>query len=373
MLARDLSYNHAAEVLNQIYHREDDSKFLPTSLKYRIEAIGKRLSSEYQASAESILSQKGFDADTGKLPNNPRLLPCPLTFTSVPVALVDGKQEQTTIDNLNKNRLPIEQIHIKKVTDSKIEVSKENVCYISIDDIGVKRQKEKRSPSFKKECVYVENTVIHIQTNTSRFVITAIGMQKAFKILMAYLVENNILESHRLVFFTDGATIIKSYIEDYFSFLEDYTIILDWFHLAKRCKELLSMSVRGSKEEKHDIRKGLLRILWVGNVEGAKTYLSNLKTKNIKNADMIKELEKYLDRKSAFITCYAMRRFLNLKVSSNVVEKANDMVVAKRQKHNGMSWSADGSGALAILEATDINGNLQDRLRGKAISLKMAA
>ena len=55
---------------------------------------------------------------------------------------------------------------------------------------------------------------------------------------------------------------------------------------------------------------------------------------NVKNADIIIKLKKYIDRKSASISCYAMRRFLNLRISSNAVEKANDTMVAKRQKHN---------------------------------------
>jgi len=36
-------------------------------------------------------------------------------------------------------------------------------------------------------------------------------------------------------------------------------------------------------------------------------------------------------------------------VSSNPVEKANDLLVSNRQKHNGMSWSPSGSHSLAIL------------------------
>ena len=35
-------------------------------------------------------------------------------------------------------------------------------------------------------------------------------------------------------------------------------------------------------------------------------------------------------------------------------------VVATRQKHNGMSWSKSGSGALAIITATGINGELEN-------------
>ena len=40
-----------------------------------------------------------------------------------------------------------------------------------------------------------------------------------------------------------------------------------------------------------------------------------------------------LNRKSPNVTCYALRRELNLRISSNQVEKANDFVVATRQKH----------------------------------------
>ena len=45
-----------------------------------------------------------------------------------------------------------------------------------------------------------------------------------------------------------------------------------------------------------------------------------------------------------------MRAELGLRNSSNPVEKENDMLVAQRQKHNGMSWSKNGSSALAAIE-----------------------
>jgi len=38
---------------------------------------------------------------------------------------------------------------------------------------------------------------------------------------------------------------------------------------------------------------------------------------------------------------------LGLRNSSNRGEKVNDLVVSERQKHNGMSWSPEGSVALA--------------------------
>ncbi|HWS83954.1 MAG TPA: hypothetical protein VN207_06815 [Ktedonobacteraceae bacterium] len=46
-------------------------------------------------------------------------------------------------------------------------------------------------------------------------------------------------------------------------------------------------------------------------------------------------------------------------MSSNQVEKANDIVVSNRQKHNGMSWSTDGSISLATLTA--VRHNSEDK------------
>ena len=54
-------------------------------------------------------------------------------------------------------------------------------------------------------------------------------------------------------------------------------------------------------------------------------------------------------------TIKALRANLGLRNSSNPVEKANDLVVAGRQKHNGMAWSPEGSGALAALQMIYLN------------------
>ncbi len=55
------------------------------------------------------------------------------------------------------------------------------------------------------------------------------------------------------------------------------------------------------------------------------------------------------------IPCYALRQRLGLRISSNRAEKANDLVVAKRQKHNGMSWSKPGPLGLANVSAIFLN------------------
>ena len=109
------------------------------------------------------------------------------------------------------------------------------------------------------------------------------------------------------------------------------------------------MAVKG-KDMRNKTLEKLLRILWVGDVKNAVSYLESLPSPVIKNQKWLDEQINYLKRKESSITCYAVRAGLGLRNSSNPVEKENDMLVAQRQKHNGMSWSKHGSSALAAIE-----------------------
>lgn len=76
---------------------------------------------------------------------------------------------------------------------------------------------------------------------------------------------------------------------------------------------------------------------------------------SLRSTNRIAELCGYFAKHRDHIPCYALRHLLGLRNSSNRVEKANDLVVAERQKHNGMSWSVCGSAALAQIKALFIN------------------
>ena len=80
-----------------------------------------------------------------------------------------------------------------------------------------------------------------------------------------------------------------------------------------------------------------------------------------------------MERNRSIIPCYALRRELGLRNSSNVGEKYNDLVVSDRQKHNGMSWSPDGSGALAALATLVRNDQHDAWFRTGQIRFTMAA
>ena len=97
-------------------------------------------------------------------------------------------------------------------------------------------------------------------------------------------------------------------------------------------------------------------------------YLDALPAEYVKSADWLVKFKDFLDRNRVNILCYAMRKKLKLRISSNLGEKANDRVVS-RQKHNGMAWSKEGSIGLAGLCAAHINGEMADWLHGQSIRI----
>jgi ribosome-interacting GTPase 1 len=95
--------------------------------------------------------------------------------------------------------------------------------------------------------------------------------------------------------------------------------------------------------------------LWFGLVDKATVYLTEMPATDVKDSAAIDRLIDYLERNRKWILCYAMRSKLKLPNSSNPVERCNNLVTARHQKHHGMSWSKNGSYALTALNAVIIN------------------
>ena len=368
-LVSKLSYRETADVLNRVLHRDESVSVKTSTLEDWVESYGESLSEGYMSKAEEILDSYDIDKQSGIISEGASLPPSVLN-PELP-AVIGEKQARHLITEYNRGRDRMTKLKYDDLA-SGIEEGPGKCCYISVDDIGVRFQKPERKGKCKKGRSFIENTVIHIQAEGKQYTLTAIGMDKAFKLLVAFLLENRLMEDYRLVFFSDGATCIRDNIEKYFGFRQ-YTIILDWLHLEKKCNEFLSMGTKGSKDEKQRIKKELASILWTGRHQNAINYLESLKKSQVRNAVKIEELKDYIRRKSPNLTCYALRHELNLRISSNRVEKANDLVVAARQKHNGMSWSKNGSGALAVITVTVINGELDRWMTKHRIDYRMAS
>ena len=185
-------------------------------------------------------------------------------------------------------------------------------------------------------------------------------MSAALRTTLAILLEKQLIENRQVIVFSDGARSIKNWTKTIFGFT-NAKVIVDWKHLQKKCNEYFSMGLLGGKQNKDargEIKREFYGRLWVGNYKEAIEYLNGLQSPPngiVRNRRMINEMVAYIERKSYGITCYAVRRHLGLRLSSNRVEKLNDCDYSHRQKHNGMAWSHDGSHDLATLSATYIN------------------
>ena len=264
------------------------------------------------------------------------------------------------------NRLGIESFDVHDY-----EVPEESVN-ISVDGIYVKRQTNCRPRSKEEEEQFkrVSNTVVHIKKGGEHFVLNSGTNSLAFEQTASFLVQNGLLEKH-LVFQVDGARDINNIIYNMFGKL-NFKIILDWYHLEKKCREQLSMALKG-KIIRNEFLDKLRPALWFGMVDEAINLLQTIEPEKVKNQSILKKLGEYFDRVRDHIPCYALRKELGLRNSSNSVEKANDIVVAMRQKGKGMSWSDNGSLAFATVSAAKHNGQLENWANSRTMNFSLVS
>ena len=364
-----LSYRRATDLLNAALRRPADASMKVRTLVDFAERIGGKIQEYLAAVSENVLQDNHFEPGTAGTEGRPPIVDIADKPEPAPEQKLRDDEIAKKVEEINTQREPKEQIK-DPGRFPYMESAQDNPCYISIDDIGVKHQKDTRKDGGFKSAKNVQNTVVHIQSGDASYYLTSSGMDNAFRMLVAFLLSNNLMLGNPLVFLADGAKNIKNYIEKYFS-SRPYALILDWYHLKKKCKELISSSLKGTKEQKKDYTQSLLRMLWVGNVEEAVSSLNGLDGSQIKSIYWLGELTGYLVRKKNQIACYALRQGFGLRISSNRVEKANDLLVAQRQKHSGMSWSFEGSGSLASITMVMLNDETDQWLRTNSLSFSI--
>jgi hypothetical protein len=361
------SFRVCADVLNRIRWQDNDENIKYRTLRDNVAIEGNKIIDYLDFKKEQVLDIHNFSNDTGE----------PLDMHKVDESIVnpvfpmiDEEKINNKIDEYNDGKSKNRQIDETQIKEMFIE---EEYCVnVSIDDIGTVEQKESGRTKYhepKESRHYVKNTVIHIQQGFRKYILDGLGIKKMLLIMLAFLLENNELQHKHIIFFTDGASDIRKAIKDMFGW-RPYQILLDWYHLREKCKQRLSMAMKG-KDFRNEAVKDVLSILWAGNVEGAVEYLRNIDSKKIKNKAEIEKLIGYFDKNWSYIPCYALRQKLGLRVSSNQGEKANDLVVAKRQKHNGMSWSKYGSSGLANISSMFLNNESENWIVQRKLDFKL--
>jgi len=224
----------------------------------------------------------------------------------------------------------------------------EGCVIVQADEVKVKAQ----ACTGRKE-VWVYTAVIMTATATWRF--AAQSTDSLWLQVGAWLTTLGVHEGKlRLLTLADGAKWIRVWYESLD--LPGTAMILCWYHLKKRCGQLLSMACRG-REHRRKLERELLGLLWEGRV-GASIAMLQSRREQMKAPNRLDELIKYLGARQPYIPNYCERQSAGLWVASNRVEKLNDWAVSQRCKHSGMAWTSAGVSALAWLEVTDRNGEL---------------
>jgi hypothetical protein len=361
----DETFRRSADRINRLLWRQEKTKQLQVrTMANLVEREGKLIQEQICKKAEGILTSSGFNTE-GKLTSGEKAFEPAACKALFPPETVCKMIAELNEENTKERHMNFSELHETFEDPHAVKAN------ISLDDVCCTKQKaegrKKGSPAKeKREMVY--NTVAHIQNGASKtYTLNTSNIAQMMIIVLAFLCHNELLSiPGPLGFFTDGARDLRSAIQNMFSFLS-FKIILDWYHLEKKCKDLLSMAING-KQVKQQILSELLAWLWLGKIDRAMEILRNLKEDTIKNKKELENLINYFDRNRSYIPCYALRKKLGLRVSSNPVEKANDIVVSNRQKHNGMSWSADGSTSLATLTAVRRNSEHMNWLLNHDIS-----
>ena len=331
------SYRHVGEALNRFRLEPEGVKL--TWLRDNIEKDGMKMTAALHEKAEFVLEANGFDKEG-------HLQPGVEVETNEHESYEDKTKNRQKEINDAKNKLELEgSINPLDYEDPDTTVN------ISADDVLTNRQAINRPDSSEKgKRKYVSNTVIHVEHKDNDYIICDSYIKGAFTILMGFLAANGLIGMPLYVFFFDGASNLRVPFETLFAPFK-YKIILDWYHLAKKVEQRLSSGMKSYKLRHIFEDNVLMPLLWYGNVAGAIASLKDIPAEDVKSQEAITKLIEYLIRNEKYIPCYAMRRELGLRNSSNTVEKANDLVVSERQKNRGMSWSREGSHGLASVSA----------------------
>jgi len=366
-IATKTSFRDGAELLNRM--RRVDDGIIETTFRNSVEREGLSIQQYMENKTTLAIEEKGLEVnekdaviwkETGEKATKDDFVPTP--------AHIDAETVHAAAKKL----------HLEEGSYNLSDYEWSSVS-ISADEVGVKRQTENRPPEEgKKQPKRVENTVIHIEmsnktddpkvSSSSSYLLNSSTVSGAFRLLLGFLCMNGLL-GKTMVFFVDGAKNLNTTITNMFNFVH-IKIILDWYHLRKKMEETMSLICNNTVYRNEMLQK-IMPELWRGNVTKALTILKSIDMSMVKNITSLNYLTGYLERVRVNIPNYMLRAELGLRNSSNRGEKSNDLIVANRQKHNGMSWSDSGSTSLASVSAIQYNDELDNWVINGTLSLKL--
>jgi hypothetical protein len=164
----------------------------------------------------------------------------------------------------------------------------------------------------------------------------------------------------------DGARWIRKIREQYFP---EAIYILDWFHLHEKLHEALRLTLPRDSKRRVGTFQEVSNHLWMGRKAVALAQLRDLriqmetevKLKTLEQQDGLDALIAYIQNNWEGIVNYHQMQKDGYMVASSLVEKAADLLVAKRQKKKqGMHWTKIGADSICALRTLWMNDRWSD-------------
>ena len=235
-----------------------------------------------------------------------------------------------------------EETEIERLRRLGPEVQPDGIV-ASTDEVGVRRPEKRRWLEIRTACVRTATGYRYL-SGTAQTV-----LQQLYGLLVLC---GGI--SAKLTLLGDGARWIAQFFKERLVAWADSELIIDWYHLCKKCYELSSLIARG-RVAKKALLGILMYRLWRGQLDEALALLEAYRPQ-AKDTDSLETLIKYLRDRHAYLPNYKARRAQRQYIGSAHAEKACDLLVARRQKHQGMHWREASSDGLAALRMLLLNG-----------------
>ena len=164
------------------------------------------------------------------------------------------------------------------------------------------------------------------------------------------LVWNQGLADQELIVVGDGASWIRSIRDPYFPTARS---LLDWWHLKERVHRDLQKMLPATQRTKRC--KSMVRSLWRGTWQAALGELAAIRPTTSRAEEAKGLLEGYIKQNAEGIVDYRAQQERGRLISTSIVEKTGDLLIARRYKHQGMAWGRQGANAVALVRTLIIN------------------
>ena len=228
------SFRKTAELINRIRHQQHGGTPYRT-LQESTEREGRKILDHVKGQSNRVLEQNGFSEDGQYQGNSVEYCQAKPVFLPSARIIKAANQCSDDFDKAQSLSNPVGYEDPEKTTN------------IAIDDVNVKRQNSSRpgEDSQEKKKKYAHNTIAHIENGEEKYTLNGEDTKSVLRFLMAFCFNNDLIGT-RLQFFTDGHTLLNKAILKALSWYSNMGIILDWYHLRKKCKEKLSLAMKGS-------------------------------------------------------------------------------------------------------------------------------